>query len=598
MEEAQPTTITRTTLSVILIAATVQGWALYGLHHALEHKHWPAESSPWLLALYTLAILIPTTIQLLSEHVRKTAHWLCVFILAGGLFYFGWHHGSNVQGLTPKDPYHDTFSSFGLIVAILWLTILPFVQSRLISGRWAINYALLFSSAWRNKLMLAEAGLFTGLFWLLLFLWRELFHMLGIDYFRDLFSEPIFIYPITALAFGIALHLIGSIDRWTTIVLEQILNVLKWLAAIAGFILALFTCALLTKLPDVVFTGQRAIGASWLLWLVAVMVLFINAAYRDGTVERPYPKWLARPLQWATPLTIVVSLTALYALDVRTQRYGLTVERIWALIVAGMATIYAIGYSASALSRSGWLPSIARVNVIAAIALIVVMSASLTPLLSPFRLAAESQFRMAREYREEPATTSDKKRTEIVYSAASNKSPFAYLRFDAGQYGTDKLQQLAELQNHPQAEKIRALAKTAQAQKNWWTRDPEIDVTKVIDTLDIYPASRTLDSDLRRALLADLRNPSHSSVYPDKDVVGVFIDLNDDAIDEFVLQAASSGLVYQTKLGHWARVARTNTACCEVTLEELVSDLRAGNFNAQAPAWKNLSIGGRAYRMD
>jgi hypothetical protein len=32
------------------------------------------------------------------------------------------------------------------------------------------------------------------------------------------------------------------------------------------------------------FTGQKAIGAAWLLWLVAVVVLLLNAAYRDGTV--------------------------------------------------------------------------------------------------------------------------------------------------------------------------------------------------------------------------------------------------------------------------------------------------------------------------
>jgi hypothetical protein len=32
--------------------------------------------------------------------------------------------------------------------------------------------------------------LFTGLFWLLLFLWRMPFHLLKIDFFRELFEEP------------------------------------------------------------------------------------------------------------------------------------------------------------------------------------------------------------------------------------------------------------------------------------------------------------------------------------------------------------------------------------------------------------------------
>jgi hypothetical protein len=42
-----------------------------------------------------------------------------------------------------------------------------------------IQYRALFANAWRNKLMLAEAALFTGLFWLLLFLRQMLFHKLG-----------------------------------------------------------------------------------------------------------------------------------------------------------------------------------------------------------------------------------------------------------------------------------------------------------------------------------------------------------------------------------------------------------------------------------
>ena len=51
-----------------------------------------------------------------------------------------------------------------------------------------------------------------GIHWLLLFLWQALFHLLGIDY-RELFEEPVFIYPVTSLTFGCAMHLIGSIDR-------------------------------------------------------------------------------------------------------------------------------------------------------------------------------------------------------------------------------------------------------------------------------------------------------------------------------------------------------------------------------------------------
>jgi hypothetical protein len=145
------------------------------------------------------------------------------------------------------------------------------------------------------------------------------------------------------------------------------------------------------------FTGQKAIGAAWLLWLTAVVVLLLNAAYRDGSVSQPYPKWIAQFLRVVVPLTVIVSLTALYALWMRSQHYGLTVERVWAFVVAGAALLYAVGYSISAFGRGAWLGGIARVNVVVAIALIAVISTALTPVLSPYRLAANSQFRLVRE---------------------------------------------------------------------------------------------------------------------------------------------------------------------------------------------------------
>src|ERR1700685_2984309 len=385
-DRASPATLR---LPLILLAAVIQGWMLYGLHHAIKGHHWPATDQAWLIALYALAVFIPLTVQLLADQARAAAFWRLLAILAIAFFYFGWHHGASVSS-TGADPVAggQQYFSLALLLTVLWLLALPFAQSRLATGRWTVQYSSLFANAWRNKLVLAEAALFTALFWLLLFLWQMLFHMLGIDYFRELFEEPIFIYPVTSLTFGCALHLIGSIERLTSIVLEQILNVLKWLGLLAGVILAFFTVALVFKLPGLVFTGKKAIGAAWLLWLTAVVVLLLNAAYRDGSVLQPYPKWIALFLRVVVPFTVIISLTALYALTMRSRHYGLTVERVWAFVVAGAALLYSVGYSLSAFRAGAWLAGMARVNVIVAIALIAVISAALTPLLSPYRLAA------------------------------------------------------------------------------------------------------------------------------------------------------------------------------------------------------------------
>jgi hypothetical protein len=576
-------------LPLILLAAVVQGWVLYGLHHAIKGHHWPATDQPWLIALYALAVFLPLTAQLLADQARAAAFWGLLAILAIAFFYFGWHHGAAVSSAA-GDPFTGDreYLPLALLLTVLWLLALPFAQSRLATGHWTVQYGSLFANAWRNKLVLAEAALFTALFWLLLFLWQMLFHMLGIDYFRELFEEPIFIYPVTSLTFGCALHLIGSIERLTSVVLEQILNVLKWLGLLAGVILAFFTIALVFKLPGLLFTGHKAIGAAWLLWLTAVVVLLLNAAYRDGSVEQPYPKWIALFLRVVVPFTVIISLTALYALTMRSRHYGLTVERVWAFVVAGAALLYAVGYSLSAFRGGAWLAGMARVNVIAAVALIAVISAALTPLLSPYRLAANSQFRMVL--------------ADGLEVADGRRTALHYLRFDAGQYGRTKLEELAQLHSGANAADIRRRAEEMLAQTSRWAQSRAVaDIPAMLAKLRIFPAGRVLDRDLTDTLIADLGKPGNVFDYErwSDSAVGIYVDLNGDNRDEFVFLTSIRGSVYENRAGHWALVGYTLPRPVAPPITDFASaiagELAKGNFSAIAPKWKELSIGGRVF---
>jgi hypothetical protein len=276
-------------------------------------------------------------------------------LLAAAFFGFGRHHGAHVaEPPTHVTPARDV-GAFAYPFVVWWLMVLPFLQSRIAAGRWTLDYSLLFRHSWRNVIMLAEAALFTGIFWLILALWQMLFFMLGFGFFRRLFSEAAFVYPVTTLAFGCALYLIGSVETLLTGALEQLLNLLKWLACVAFVVLTTFTVALGLSLPELLSTGHHTIGAVWLLWLVAVVVLFLNAAYRDGRVSVPYPGWIAIALRACLPLATLVALTAVYCLIVRTRLEGLTVERMWALVVAGAALLYCAGYTVAALRT--WMPA-------------------------------------------------------------------------------------------------------------------------------------------------------------------------------------------------------------------------------------------------
>jgi hypothetical protein len=599
----------RMALPLILLAAVIQGWVLYWLHHSIKFHHWPSTDQTWLVPLYALALFVPVTVQLLARYAQAAILWRFIIALTLAFFYFGWHFGAHVSnGLSGHPQDWDSPLPLALLFGILWLLVLPFAQTRLTTGHWARDYGSLFTHAWHNKLMLAEAALFTGLFWLLLFLWQMLFHLLKIDYFRELFEEPIFIYPVTALTFGCAMHLIGSITQLTSVVLEQLLNVLKWLATIAAAILTLFTVALVLNLPGLLFTGQKAIDATWLLWLVAVMVLLLNAAYRDGTVVQPYPKWVARCLRAAVPLMVIIALTALYALTVRSRHYGLTVERVWAFVVAGAALLYSVGYSIAVFRKGAWLGAIARVNVIVAVALIVIISAALTPLLSPYRLAANSQFKLVQERGlnaiEPPAAS--RARTQ----AFGQNSPLRYLRFDAGKYGRAKLKELADSYAGADADAIRHAATAMLAQTTRYDSIAAVDAAAVLAKLRIYPAGRTLDQNLTDTLITDLGSRGGDlrlQMSSGAVSAGVFIDLNDDKIDEFVFLTPYGGRAYENRRGKWIYVGNVFLRSTDFgkgaldfpgAARDLIDDLTKGNVSARPAKWYDLVVGKHEYRIN
>jgi hypothetical protein len=587
----QNATSSRESLPVILTAAVLQGWGLFGLHHAITTHTWPATNLAWLLALYSVVVLIPVTIQLLAAQIRGSAAAAIVALLAVAVFYFGWHHGSGVADFR-DNRFAESGECFPLAVVlmVLWLLVMPFVQARLKIGRWTTDYGPLFDYAWRNAITLAEAAVFTGLFWLLLFLWQSLFHMLRIDFFRELFQKPIFVYPVTSLVFGCALHLIGSVERLVSTVLEQILNVFKWLGTVSALLLALFTLALIFRLPGLLFTGEKAIGATWLLWLVAVVVLFLNAAYRDGAAAKPYPGPIAFALRMVIPLTVIVALTATYALSLRTREYGLTVERFWGFIVAGAALIYSIGYARAAIGKGPWFAGIARVNVTVALALIGALGLALTPVLSPYRLSAASQYTLVMEGRFKP-----------VDDRHHSSTPFHYLRFSAGAYGTRKLGELAQLQNHPDAPRIRQLASAELRLTNPWEAVPEEPAANALAKIIIYPPGRTLDADLSKRLLAELDGPKRRYMWAsaaDAPIAGLFVDLSSDGsgAEEFVLLNGASGLVYRKGTAGWSELGLANGAG-SVTQQRLLADLARGDVSVKEPAWKDLWVGSHRIRV-
>jgi len=584
MDESNAPSV-KSKLPLILIAALVQGMGLLALDHAGADHREPA----WRLALWVAVFFGPLTVQLLAAHARNPVMWALAAGITGIFFYFGWH-----EGATRLSNTFDEHFAFAVALTVLWLLILPFVQARLSGGQWRNPYATVFADAWHNILALAEAALFTGLFWLLLELWQALFGMLKIQLFSHLFNSTGFIYPVTALTFGIGLHLIGSIDRLTSVVLEQLLNVLKWLALVAGCLLTLFTVALVFSLPGLVFAGERAISSVWLLWLVAVIVLLLNAAFRDGSIQRPYPQWIAVALRCAVPLTVVIAATAIYSLGVRTQHYGITVARCWAWIVAGTLLLYCVGYSFAAFNRAVWMGGMARVNVVVAIILMLVIATTLTPALAPERLAANSQF----------ARILNRSLSDAEKQVQAG-SPFVYLRFDSGTYGEARLKQLAaQTAVGPDGDDIRRRAVAALAMEDRGAAFQEASYDEFRKSLGkalIYPADRTLGNTLVEALVAKWKTEPDETLNQGcamGNCLGIFVDLNSDGVEEFVLMSTNLGWAFEQHDGEWRSIGRVwNQTPAGITWQPIRDAAARSEISAVTPQWQELSIGGRKFRV-
>lgn len=570
----------------ILAIAALQGFALYALHLSIEGKFWPATQLPLLAPLYLLVLLLPLTAQLLIRHLRDRALWQSLAVMAAVLAGIGAFFGAGLApgaALTAVEP--DLIAANALPLLVLWLISIAFLRARLETGQWRPPYPALFAAAWRNKLTLFEAGVFVALFWGLLLLWAALFNTLEIKLFRELFTAPLFIYPATALALGFALHLIGSIDRLVDVLLTQVLNLLKWLAPLAGLIVALFAVALLPRLPDLFANAQRPLSAVALLWIVALTLLLLNAAYQDGRAARPWGAALSTAMRIVPPLMLVIALTALYAVWVRIDSVGFTVSRYWGLVTAGMATTHAFAYAWAALRGGPWMQGISRANPLLAALLCATLLLSLSPVLSPYRLSAASQAEVALSTRD----------------ADQRDSALSYLRWDAGEPGLAQLRALAARTGSAQDIALAALATEWLRRQNFREmRDQPPQYTPWREALRVYPAGRALPAELERPLRAAVEESALLRQFAaDRNAApsALWVDLAGDDTAELLVLSDRLYVLLANRDGAWVEHSRGSLYSGPVSEAGRTAALAAGEFGAAEEQVRDLRIGAETLRL-
>lgn len=575
---------------ILLLIGALQGWALWGLWKARELKVWPAVDPISERALLYVSLALPLAYYLTEDiealtKVRRTrilAGIAVLFALLGA--YSGWAENGHVdllEGMWSSPPARpsDLFAA-----AILGFVLIP-LCAHIERGRLRWSYHALFETAWRNVLMMASAGVLTGVFWMVLFAGAMLMKSIGLNFVHELIEKAHFSIPVTGIVFGAVFAL--SLARANLIItLRRFwLSISAWLLPL----LLLFSVMWVVALP---FTGLapffKTHSASFiLLWFIALSIKFANAAYQDGTGEEPYGRVLSRLLEFAWPSTVVLAAIAWWAMKLRIDQYGWTEDRVWAVFVLLLASLYAVGYAWSLRRRrGGWLHSIGQTNIVAAI----VMCAGLLLLLSPVadarRIAVHSQ--MARLQSSQ---------------VAPDKIDYAYLRWQAGRYGQDALKQLAAGIPHKEKDMIAAKAKQTLAQQTRYsaTAGAEKLAPQQFRQRFHVMGGAPLDDALLQAMQAGTRWEETRCVQIEAQCAVWMTDLDGDGAAEAVVLMekpdwSSGNAIFYQRLAS-GQYQYGGQILFQKKFELLKADIEAGKVHAVVPRYRDLEIDGKRIRV-
>lgn len=372
---------------LMLLVAVLQGVLLLALYLAMEARAWPSQSPVWAYPLATLAISIPTLLLLSIERGRERQLGLYLagfaLIITPLAVYTGWQ----------TEPYGD-FPTYNVMVifafsmAIACFKALMYLQQR--ANQKPMNYQVLFTYSWRNFLVLALAGAFVLVFFILLKVWGGLFQLINIEFFNNIFRQEWFLYPALSFAFGLGVIIFRDLTHILDSITRLLQGLIKFLLPMVLLIAVIFVGALPFTGLDSLWATKN--GTSLLLWLSAIILFFSNAVYQDGRGDAPYPPWLHRAIYLALCVLPILSALSVYGLALRINQYGWTVERSWAVLVCLVLSLFSAGYCWGIIrKKSLWPKTLASVNVNMGLCVLVLSLLANSPVLDFRKISLASQ---------------------------------------------------------------------------------------------------------------------------------------------------------------------------------------------------------------
>ncbi|MBN8648224.1 MAG: DUF4153 domain-containing protein [Caulobacterales bacterium] len=461
---------------------------------------------------------------------------------------------------------------------IFWILPFLFITHELVSSGDEANkiiapYETYFDETWKRGVQLFLAIAFTGVFWAILWLGAALLKIIGLDWFEELLKERYFAIPATFVAFASAVHLGDVQSKLLNNFRNLVLSVFSWLLPIIVLVAGIFSVSL-------IFTGLKPLwetkaATASLLAGCMFLVLLINAAYQNGDNElNPILKWSIRIASFET---LVFAAIAGYSLYLRIDQYGLTHERILALIGVIVANLYGVGYVASNFignTSYNFMPEIKNINIGMAFVKSILFFAILTPIADPSRLSVNSQVSMLLKGKTSP-----------------EKFDFRFLARQSGKYGEEALNKLTKNQN-PQI--VLLANKAIEENKNYDNYDaPEQKNLKSAEKIDPNNFNLIKGAKLPDSFVAqDIKNRTiilpNCMAYekPEKKCDTILIDLNNDKKDEIIIDGGSYLILfYDTKDGWKSQSLYLSDS--NIGLQ----NFKLGKVEAAKPEWNSLKVG-------
>ncbi len=571
------------------VIGLVQAVALYAIYHALKTKSWPATDLFVQAPLLLVATYLPLVFLFGLGAIRRRTLLIwaaAVVVLTVGLAVHDIARSGTSAVATAG--IFDGDHPFGGPSFTLWILVSTFLfigQSLVTAGdrdRHAIaRYPLYFDVAWKLALQLLLAGMFVGLFWLILVLGAQLLKLVEITVLTRLIDRAWFSIPVTTLALSTAIHLTDVRSSMIEGTRTLILIVLSWLLPGIAIIAGVFLLAL----P---FTGLeplwRTSHAGFILLAVAVaFIVLINAIHRDGTADGESPRLLKVAKMLAMIELVPVVALAAVAVELRVRQYGWTVDRVYAAAVTFAVAFHAAGYFAALVRRRAWPGPFERCNVFGAFVTIAIILLLSSPIGDPARIAVSSQVAALKSGKIPPG-----------------KFDFMFLRWQGERYGAEALAALAA---NPGSDTVKDGVAQAQRSLSRWDRGSVMpSETEFASMVTVYPAGRSLPQSF---VAQQEKWPEHAyaaeplclrSRTAHCDVI--LVDLDGDGVDEIML-ADTDGYAtpYVFKIdggGVWRLIGNLplNFSC-----PGMRDALRAGQFTTTPSPWKDLSIQGKTFRI-